>query len=121
MKNDKSDRLKRWCFATCAALFILLYGYGALEHSKRINLDVDRVDQAAYLSYARNLYETNYNYVGGRNRMPVYPFLLSLIYSPTLHKTNFLLVANFSILPYLLQHYPVFSGYFRAAYRFYKQ
>jgi hypothetical protein len=95
MKNDKSDRLKRWCFATCAALFILLYGYGALEHSKRINLDVDRVDQAAYLSYARNLYETNYNYVGGRNRMPVYPFLLSLIYSPDFTQNQFFTRSKF--------------------------
>ena len=81
--------IKTFCFIGCAALFIFLYVYGALEHSKIINLDVDASDQAAYLSYAKNLYETDYNMVGGRNRMPVYPMLLSLIYSPDLTENQF--------------------------------
>lgn len=81
--------IKRICFTGCAVLFIFLYVNGASEHSEIVNLDVDASDQAAYLSYARNLYETDYNIVGGRNRMPVYPMLLSLIYNPDLTQNQF--------------------------------
>jgi hypothetical protein len=84
MKLQPIDSLKRICIVSLTLLLLVLYLYGAVEHSKRMNLDIDRVDQGAYLSYTRSLYETNYNYVGGRNRMPVYPFLQSLVYDPTL-------------------------------------
>mgnify|MGYP004487198075 CR=1 FL=1 len=92
MAGDRSKQIKnikRICLAGCAALFIFLYVNGALEHSKIVNLDVNASDQAAYLSYAKNLYETDYNLVGGRNRMPVYPMLLSLIYNPNLTQNQF--------------------------------
>ncbi|NJN58783.1 MAG: hypothetical protein HC879_15435 [Leptolyngbyaceae cyanobacterium SL_5_9] len=93
----------------CLALLLLaLYTYGAVEHSKRINLDISRVDQGAYLSYTRSLYETNYNYVGGRNRMPVYPFLQSLVYDPSLTENEsftrgkyFNIVLSIALLPCL--------------------
>jgi hypothetical protein len=84
MKSQSIDSLKRICIVSLTLLLLVLYLYGAVEHSKRINLDIARVDQEAYLSYTRSLYETNYNYVGGRNRMPVYPFLQSLVYDPNL-------------------------------------
>ena len=38
------------------------------------------MDQSAYLDYAKKLSQTGYKYVGGRNRMPFYPVLLSLFY-----------------------------------------
>lgn len=84
MKSQPIDSLKRICIVSLTLLLLVLYLYGAVEHSKRMNLDINRVDQGAYLSYTRSLYETNYNYVGGRNRMPVYPFLQSLVYDPNL-------------------------------------
>jgi len=84
MKSPFIDSLKRICIVGLTLLLLALYTYSAVEHSKRINLDINRVDQGAYLSYTRSLYETNYNYVGGRNRMPVYPFLQSLVYDPNL-------------------------------------
>ncbi|MBD1999198.1 hypothetical protein H6G00_21710 [Leptolyngbya sp. FACHB-541] len=84
MKSQPIDSLKRICIVGLTLLLLVLYIYGAVEHSKRINLDITRVDQEAYLSYTRSLYETNYNFVGGRNRMPIYPFLQSLVYDPNL-------------------------------------
>jgi hypothetical protein len=81
--------LKIYCLVGFAILFIALYCYGALEHSSRINLDINQGDQDAYLSYAQSLYETNYNYVGRRNRMPLYPLLQSLVYAPDLTKNEF--------------------------------
>lgn len=73
-----------------AVLLILaaLYWRGA-DQLARHNLNIESRDQSAYLNYARNMAETDYSYVGGRNRMPVFPFLLSLLYQPHLSETQF--------------------------------
>ncbi len=65
-----------------ALLALCLYWYGAGVHSRRVNTDADRYDQSAYMEYAKKLHDTRYTYVGGRNRMPVYPFIMSLFYTP---------------------------------------
>lgn len=89
MTPTLSNRLKNLCLVIGAIVLLSLYSCGAIEHAKRVNLDVSRVDQAAYLSYAENLYEANYNYVGGRNRMPVYPIMLSFLYKPNFTEADF--------------------------------
>jgi hypothetical protein len=60
-------------------------------------------DQGAYLGYARHQYESNYTVIEDRNRMPIFPFLLSRIYEPGLSEAEFLTRAqafnvNLSIL-----------------------
>lgn len=57
-----------------------LFYWAATRHAQQVNLDVTSYDQNGYLYYGRLLHETDYQYVGDRNRMPLYPFLLSLIY-----------------------------------------
>ena len=75
-----------WRFLKPAALIGLtviiagLYWYGAVEQLGRVNVDMTQTDQFAYMTYARNLRESNYTFTGERNRMPVYPFLQSLFY-----------------------------------------
>jgi hypothetical protein len=73
-------------------------------------------DQSAYLGYARHLYESNYTVTEDRNRMPVYPFLLSLIYRPGMTEDDFLgraqsFTVNLSIF-LLLGLYFVFRKFF---------
>jgi hypothetical protein len=73
-------------------------------------------DQSAYLGYARHLYESNYTVTEDRNRMPVYPFLLSLIYRPGLSEEEFLgraqrFTVNLSVL-LLLGLYFIFRKFF---------
>lgn len=65
-------------------IFIIvgLYWYGAVEQLTHVNTDMSSTDQSAYMDYARTLYESNYTFIGDRNRMPVYPFLQSLLYRP---------------------------------------
>lgn len=46
-------------------------------------------DQSSYMSYAKNMAETNYQFVGGRNRMPVYPALMSLFYKEKMSDQTF--------------------------------
>lgn len=80
----KREQLKRGLLAGVTVLLIGLYCFGAIGHARRVNLDINRVDQGAYLSYTRSVYETNYNYTGRRNRMPMYAYFQSLFYDPTL-------------------------------------
>ena len=64
-------------------------------------------DQAAYLAYAKQIYDGHYTFAGDRNRMPVFPFLLSLLYRPGMSEKEFLTRAqvfnvNLSIVLLLL-------------------
>jgi len=87
------------------AVFIILAFYGCLAHARR---EVDptpltQADQGAYLAYAQQMHDTHYAVAGDRNRMPVYPFLLSLVYQPGMSDAEFLARAqsfniNLSIL-----------------------
>jgi hypothetical protein len=74
------------------AVFIILAFYGWVAHARR-EIDptpLSRGDQAAYLAYARQMYDTHYAVAGDRNRMPVFPFLLSLVYRPGMSDAEFL-------------------------------
>ena len=66
-----------------------LYCYGAVQQLARVNTDMKSTDQSAYMDYARNMYESDYTFIGGRNRMPIYPFLQSLFYRPSLSNEAF--------------------------------
>ncbi len=74
--------------AALAALLLLLYLHVAFLQSER-NDDLRENDQGAYMSFAVKAYETNFSYTGGRNRMPLYPFLQALFYSPELDQEAF--------------------------------
>jgi hypothetical protein len=66
-----------------------LYVNGAIQQSRQVNTDMHRTDQSAYMAYAKALAESNYTYIGDRNRMPLYPFLQSLLYEPGLSDEDF--------------------------------
>lgn len=89
MKRFDANLLKKICVIGLVVLCLLLYCHSALKHSQIVNVDFDRGDQAAYLRYAKNLNESSYRFIGKRNRMPVYPFLQSLIYEPNLTEDQF--------------------------------
>jgi hypothetical protein len=76
--------------ALALLLAVGLYLYGARVHY-RSNLDKDAGDQGAYMDYAKLLYRSHFSYVGNRNRMPLYPALLSLLYDSKTDK-NWLFV-----------------------------
>ena len=76
------------CLLGCIIL-IGLYINGANRHSQLVNTDMSRTDQSAYMGYAENMAKTNYTFIGGRNRMPVYPFLQSFIYKRDMSDREF--------------------------------
>jgi hypothetical protein len=73
-------------------VLVILALYGIEAHGRRAEKSTPASlgDQSAYLGYARHLYESNYTVTEDRNRMPVYPFLLSLIYRPGMTEDEFL-------------------------------
>jgi hypothetical protein len=82
--------LRRPGIALIVLLILTIYGFEAHARRRAIPLPATMGDQSAYLTHARQLYESNYTVVEDRNRMPVFPFLLSLIYRPGLSETEFL-------------------------------
>ncbi len=53
------------------------------------NRDIDSGDQGAYLNYAVNMLDSNYQKMGPRDRMPVYPYLLSKIHEDGMSREAF--------------------------------
>lgn len=97
MMNKPRRGLKRF------GVFLLLlsvYVIGACYQGFFVNVDMQRTDQSAYMDYARRMKTTHYEYIGDRNRMPVYPFLQSLFYNATWLMKNFSGEANLSISYY---------------------
>jgi hypothetical protein len=89
--TDVSDAKRSFPRAGVVIAVVIILGAYALEaHARRqaIATPATHSDQAAYLAYARQMRESSYNVVGIRNRMPVFPFLLSLIYRPGLTETQ---------------------------------
>ncbi len=73
---------------------LIIYGFEAQARNRERSTPAILGDQSAYLGYARHLYESNYTVTEDRNRMPVYPFLLSLIYRPGMSEGEFLVRAQ---------------------------
>ena len=70
-------------------LLVAIYLTGAVVQGFRVNRDMRRTDQSAYMDYARGMATMKFAYVGDRARMPVYPFLQSLLYRPGMSDDEF--------------------------------
>jgi hypothetical protein len=82
---------RRWAAAGTLVLVLGLgtfYYLGATEHARRVNVDRGRADQSGYLWDAVAVHGNWQGnppvLIGERNRMPVYPGLLALLYEPDL-------------------------------------
>jgi hypothetical protein len=82
---------RRWGWPRIAVvgLLVTIYLTGAVIQGFRVNRDMRRTDQSAYMDYARGIATMRSAYVGDRNRMPVYPFLQSLLYRPGMSDDEF--------------------------------
>jgi len=61
-------------------LISTLYFQGAYLNATIVNTDMNKTDQVDYLEFSEKLLKSNYTYLGSRNRMPFFSFLLSFIY-----------------------------------------
>jgi hypothetical protein len=67
-----------------ASLVILaiIYYQGATNHADQVNIDLTISDQSAYMRFIKEARRLDFNYTGDHSRMPLYPFLQALFYSP---------------------------------------
>ena len=80
--NERFSLVKPLFIILFAVVIGILYWRGANEQMVLVNKFMGVSDQSAYMNYARQMVESNYTFTGGRNRMPVYPFLQSLFIDP---------------------------------------
>jgi hypothetical protein len=80
----------------CGALLVALgwlYVAGAARHGAQVNVSRVRADQSGYLWDAVGIYQDRQagtdRLIGERNRMPLYPWLLSWLYDPGLNPDQF--------------------------------
>lgn len=75
---------------TAASVLICLVIYLHIAQTQSIkNREMRWSDQSAYMDEAYKAYETRFAYTGNRNRMPLYPFLQALFYSPDMSSEEF--------------------------------
>ena len=68
---------------------LALFLYGVRQQFLYVNVRSTTIDQDAYLETAKSVKQANYTMLTDRNRMPVYPYLLSLVYEPGLSDEAF--------------------------------
>jgi hypothetical protein len=113
-QNNRSNHFRK--IAGLLGLFLVLtglYWYGAVQQLTLVNTDMTATDQSAYMEYARTMVESSYTVVGGRNRMPVYPFLQSLFYRPGMSDAAFFTVGKYVNLVLSLFLLAGLAGIFR--------
>ena len=91
MANKFLQSYRKIVLAIIAFLVIVVFVGGALIQAIKVNTDFNSVDQLAYMKYAKNLAETNFQFVGGRNRMPLYPSIMALMYKKGISEYDFFL------------------------------
>jgi hypothetical protein len=111
---------RRAGLAVVVLVILTVYCFEAQARRRLVSSPARSGDQAAYLAYAQQMHDSGYAVVGDRNRMPAFPFLLSLLYRPGLSETEFLERAqtfnvNLSILLLLLL-FVIFRKFFPAFY-----
>jgi hypothetical protein len=69
------------------ALFIYLWG--THQQAYKVNTNLHSTDQSAYMNYAKGISQKNFKYIGSRNRMPVYPALMSFFHKDDMPDKEF--------------------------------
>ena len=93
MANARNmDRVPQALLAASAltvALLLFLHIAAVQEQAKNRHLAYVQGDQLTYLEFAIQSYESNLHYTGERGQMPLYPWILSLFYSPELSDLDY--------------------------------
>lgn len=85
--------VKPLAMAFALAGLAAFYYLGATEHARILNTERGRADQSGYLWDAVGIHSGRHGgasgLIGERNRMPVYPWLLSWLYDPSMTPDEF--------------------------------
>ena len=75
--------------AFAVGLFFLVLYLDIAQKQSEVNNDLSQNDQNAYMNFAKVAYETRFQFTGKRNRMPLYPWIQALFYSPQMDDEAF--------------------------------
>lgn len=84
-----SGRRARLVEGVVVSTGLVVFFAGSIQHGRVVNTDRFKTDQNSYMNYAKSVWEDPTGYVGGRNRMPVYPYLQALLYDEDLSDEAF--------------------------------
>ena len=85
----KTEHIGKGLLALVVGLFFLSLYLNVAQQQSAVNNDLTRSDQSAYMNFAKKAYETRFQYTGTRSRMPLYPWIQALFYSPDLDDETF--------------------------------
>ncbi|MFT5193995.1 MAG: hypothetical protein ACI85U_001001 [Candidatus Promineifilaceae bacterium] len=71
-----------------------IFVWGARQQSVLVNIDMSSTDQSAYMEDARKIANMRFQFVGGRNRMPLYPTLMSFFYTDGMSNDTFFAIGK---------------------------
>ncbi|MCY4466410.1 MAG: hypothetical protein OXE46_12825 [Chloroflexi bacterium] len=88
--------LRRLCWlpviiAVCCILALYLH---TARIQSGVNSKLSMSDQSAYMDFAISAYDSQLHYTGGRNRMPLFSWLMALFYLPELSDEAFFAVGK---------------------------
>lgn len=93
MRIRAQNNLFLLSFALVVIVALALYFHIARIQNEK-NSDLNQSDQGAYIEFAVEAWNTHLHYTGGRNRMPLFPWLMSLFYAPDLSDEDFFAVGK---------------------------
>ena len=85
----KTEHIGKGLLALVVGLVFLSLYLDAAQKQNQRNHNLTRNDQSAYMNFAKKAYETRFQYTGSRNRMPLYPWIQALFYSPQMDDEAF--------------------------------
>jgi len=81
--------IRKALLALGIGLFFLQLYLDIARQQSEVNNDLTRSDQSLYMDIAKQAYESRFQYTATRNRMPLYPWLQALFYSPEMDDEAF--------------------------------
>ncbi len=88
MRIRSQNNLFLLSFALITIVALALYLHIARIQNEK-NSDLNQSDQGAYIEFAVSSYETRWQETGGRARMPLFPWIMALFYSPAMTEEAF--------------------------------
>lgn len=93
MRIRSQNNLIILSFALVAIIALALYFHIARIQNQKNN-DLNQSDQGAYIEFAVSSYETRWQETGGRARMPLFPWIMALFYSPGMTEEAYFVVGK---------------------------
>lgn len=80
---------RKLTYVLMMAIALALFLWGTYRQATRVNVNMTSVDQSAYMEYSKGIAQTKFQYPGDRNRMPIYPGLMSFFYKDGMSDQDF--------------------------------